>query len=260
MDVFRRLEQCLEKLMERLSGWGVKPSVQPVEIGRQLANAMLADRRVSTVHVFVPNVFVVHINPKDWEKLQPLQITITEEISQYLSERARKNGVSFAAPIKIDFQPAENTPQGSVGVEAYFQEQPNHESAVKGTHRLEKSLEEDEAKGDGTQVYRLPSGLGAVNSRAELVAVSGPQKGQVWALGEGPISIGRAPDQEVRLTDPSVSRSHAVVQLKQGRYWIEDNNSTNGVRLNSKQVKEAILTDGDLIELGTTRLKFRLVK
>ena len=72
MEFFRKLEEFLERLMGSLAGWGGQQSVQPVEIGRQLAKAMLADRRVSTSHVYVPNGFVVYINPGDWEKLEPL--------------------------------------------------------------------------------------------------------------------------------------------------------------------------------------------
>ena len=260
MEFFRKLEEFLERLMGSLAGWGGQQSVQPVEIGRQLAKAMLADRRVSTSHVYVPNGFVVYINPGDWEKLEPLHLTITDEMSQYLGDRARKNGVSFVAPVKIEFRPVEDVPQGSVRVEAYFQEGEGQEAAANGSYREQEGLRDDGEKGEGTQVYKLPSGPAAVHPRAELVAVSGPQQGQVWALGDGDTSIGRGPGQHVRLTDPSVSRSHAVVRVKQGRYWIEDNNSTNGVKLNSKQVKNAILTDGDLIELGTTRLKFRMVR
>ncbi len=260
MEFFRKLEDFLERLLGSLAGWGGQRSVQPVEIGRQLAKAMLADRRVSTSHVYVPNGFVVYINPRDWRKLEPLHQTITEEMSQYLGQRAQQSGVSFVAPVKIEFQTVEDIPQGSIQVEAYFQESEGEEAAADGAHRENENLQENGEKGDGTQVYRLPSVPTAANPRAELVAVSGPQKGQVWVLGERDSSIGRGPGQYVRLTDPSVSRSHAVVRLKQGRYWIEDNNSTNGVKLNTKQVKNAILTDGDLIELGTTRLKFRMVK
>ncbi|NLA59373.1 MAG: DUF3662 domain-containing protein [Firmicutes bacterium] len=223
---------------------------------------MLSDRRVSTVHVYVPNRFVVYINPGDWKKLEPLHLTITQEMSQYLDERAEKSGVSFAAPVKIDFRPVEDISPGSVRIEAYFQESEDQESVVNGAVGETGSLGKDgeKEKGDGTQVYRLPSGPNSVNPRAELVALGGPQKGQVWTLGEEDVSIGRGPGQYVRLTDPSVSRSHAVVRLRQGRYWIEDNNSTNGVKLTAKQVKNAILSDGDLIELGTTRLRFRMVK
>ena len=259
MEFFRKLEDSLERLMGLLAGWGDQRSVQPVEIGRQLAKAMLADRRVSTVNVYVPNRFLVHINPADWEKLEPLRLTITEEISQYLADRARSSGVSFAAPVRIEFQTVDGLTKGSVKVEAFFQEGEEHQHTANASGNGE-ALGDDGEKGDGTQVYKLPSGPMATNPRAELVAISGPQKGQVWMLGDGDTSIGRSPGQHVRLTDPSISRSHAVVRIKQGRYWIEDNNSTNGIKINAKQIKSAILADGDLIELGTTRLQFRMVK
>ena len=50
-------------------------------------------------------------------------------------------------------------------------------------------------------------------------------------LGVGNTRIGRGPDNDIVLADPtqSVSRHHAEVRLEENRYTIVDTNSQNGV-------------------------------
>ena len=52
--------------MGLLAGWGGQQSVQPVEIGRQLRKAMLADRRFPRSMSMYP-MALLFINPADWE-------------------------------------------------------------------------------------------------------------------------------------------------------------------------------------------------
>ena len=262
MELLRKLEGFLEGLLRSLAGPGVQRSVQPVEIGKQLGKAMLADRRVSTVHVYVPNQFTVHVNPQDWEKLQPISLTITTDLGEYLATRARRSGVNFVAPVQIEFQSEESVPPGSVRVVATFQET---EGDVKtGTWRdgNKQDMSSDGGSNsiNGTQVYKMSPAVSRSDARAALIAIDGSHEGQRWALDRDPVSIGRSVDQYVRLRDPSISRNHAVIKLNRGHYWIEDNNSTNGVRVNNEFAKKAMLADGDIIQLGTIRLQFRVVE
>jgi cell division protein FtsW len=68
--------------------------------------------------------------------------------------------------------------------------------------------------------------------------------------------IGRSRRSDIVLTDPTVSRVHAVVCREEGRWTIADLGSVNGVLVNGKQVKKAFLERGDLIMLGRTCLSF----
>lgn len=62
---------------------------------------------------------------------------------------------------------------------------------------------------------------------------------------------------EIRLNDPSVSRPHARFERRQGCYYLSDLRSANGTLLNGRPVGEAAaLTDGDLIVVGSTHLRF----
>jgi len=75
------------------------------------------------------------------------------------------------------------------------------------------------------------------------------------------LRIGRHEENDVRLADKTVHRHHAVLQLtgEQG-YTITDLSGAegNGVLVNSERVTQAQLRDGDIIELGTVKLRFAL--
>jgi len=69
-------------------------------------------------------------------------------------------------------------------------------------------------------------------------------------------TIGRAPDNDVSLTESSISRHHAVILVGSNASFIEDLKSANGVAVNGRRIRQARLTEGDVITLGTVRFRF----
>jgi len=69
------------------------------------------------------------------------------------------------------------------------------------------------------------------------------------------ITVGRKPSNEIILDDPTVSGVHAAFLYMQHTY-IEDLNSTNGIKLNGKVVNKRQLSHGDLIQIGQHEFKF----
>src|SRR5262245_10133559 len=86
---------------------------------------------------------------------------------------------------------------------------------------------------------------------------AGPQMGERFPLGEGPLVLGRDADCGARLDDPSVSRQHARVEPDGGGFVVTDLGSTNGVTVNRRPVEHAPLRDGDYLGLGRCILRFR---
>ena len=70
---------------------------------------------------------------------------------------------------------------------------------------------------------------------ATLAVYRGDQLLRKVELGEGPMRIGRAPENEIVLEDANkgVSRTHAEIRHEEGRYIILDLNSQNGVWIGS---------------------------
>src|SRR5260370_10702874 len=69
-------------------------------------------------------------------------------------------------------------------------------------------------------------------------------------LGTRPVTIGRAPDNDIQIDNLSVSNYHARVYVEAGSLVVEDLNSLNGLFLNDMRVERAMLKDGDAILIG----------
>jgi hypothetical protein len=73
------------------------------------------------------------------------------------------------------------------------------------------------------------------------------------------IRIGRHQDNDVQLPDTTVHHYHAVIERTPDEAFVIidlSGKEGNGVRVNGERQARAQLVDGDVIELGRTRLKF----
>ncbi len=79
---------------------------------------------------------------------------------------------------------------------------------------------------------------------------------RVFRLTKPLITIGRLPDNDLVLVDRHVSRRHAQLRLRDGRYVISDLGSTAGTWVNGRAVVEHVLQPGDVISLATVELAY----
>jgi hypothetical protein len=69
-------------------------------------------------------------------------------------------------------------------------------------------------------------------------------------------TVGRLPDNDVRIDNPAVSGHHALIINILNDSFLEDLNSTNGTYVNGKLIKKHALQHGDLITCGHHQLRF----
>src|SRR5271165_2735361 len=69
-------------------------------------------------------------------------------------------------------------------------------------------------------------------------------------VGARPVTLGRAPDNDLHIDNLAVSNYHARVYVEAGSLVVEDLNSLNGSFLNDIRVERAMLKDGDAILIG----------
>jgi hypothetical protein len=82
--------------------------------------------------------------------------------------------------------------------------------------------------------------------------------GCVHELARHRINIGRTRDNDLRIVDPTVSRLHAMLTVRNGEATVVDANSSNGIYVNGIQVRYAKLEDGDMLTFGTVRFRYRV--
>ena len=91
--------------------------------------------------------------------------------------------------------------------------------------------------------------------RIEVVVGNG-MVGSLFPIGERGLTMGRAEDRDIVVPDPASSRHHCHITPEQGEYVLHDNGSANGVFVNAVRVRECTLSNGDLVRIGNTEMRF----
>lgn len=69
-------------------------------------------------------------------------------------------------------------------------------------------------------------------------------------------TVGRLPDNDVRIDNPTVSGHHSVITNVLNDSFLDDLHSTNGTYVNGKLIKKHVLQHGDVITIGRHQLRF----
>lgn len=78
-----------------------------------------------------------------------------------------------------------------------------------------------------------------------------------YPLREGILTIGRSPENDIRIDDITVSGRHAMIEVNPSEYldgvndiYISDRQSTNGTLINGKYIKRQLFKHGDIAKIG----------
>jgi pSer/pThr/pTyr-binding forkhead associated (FHA) protein len=92
---------------------------------------------------------------------------------------------------------------------------------------------------------------------AKLILSQSGKPDQDLLLEKDRVTLGRKPDNDIPLSDGTVSGNHAVITKQaDGSYEVEDQNSTNGTFINGERVTKQALNSGDILQLGQLRMMF----
>ena len=91
--------------------------------------------------------------------------------------------------------------------------------------------------------------------RDRFRALRPPARRRTWLAEPGllqtaELTLGRSPDCELVFCDDTVSRHHARLELRDGRWFLIDLDSSNGTSVNGRRVRDAEVRPGDRIRLG----------
>ena len=251
MSVLRHLESKLAGLVEGTFSRAFKSEVRPAEIARKLAKEMEEHKVQSLSRVYAPNEYAVWLSPEDRKQFEGYEGELAQELAGYLLEHARRERIALMTSPKISFRTDERLRLGEFGIQARLVKPSGHEH--------EAPSQGDEGH---TQVYSASARLS--EPRREPDPRRGQARLRVQGAGTQTLSsrgavMGRSRDCDVVLDDANVSRRHAEVRPSGGSWIVNDLGSTNGIKINGRRVDgPQSLRDGDVIELGTSRVTFEL--
>ncbi len=253
MSVLRSLENRIAGLVEGTFGRVFASEVRPVEIARKLAKEMDDHRTHSVSRTYVPNEYTVFLSPADRERYEGVEHEVVGELAGYLLEHARRERVAMVSRPVITFRTDEQLKLGEFGIQARLvrDADPAHPA------------EPAQAEVGHTMVYSASERHSEQRSEAHanragraLVVVAGKR----MLVGAGGAVLGRSRECDIVVDDANVSRRHAEVRPGPQGWAIADLGSTNGVRVNGRDVGSgsAPLSGGERIELGTAVVTFEV--
>jgi hypothetical protein len=258
MGIFKKANEKLEGAVEGAFGRAFKSSVQPVELAHKLAKEMGDHKTVGVSNVYVPNEFDVYLGKDDYGHLASFEDSLKQELSNYVIAFARREGWTLVAPPRIGLHEDDDLRVGEFGIATRTVSAP---AEAPGAGFAAPPAAAAAAPGgtiDQTVLYQEPVAAPAAAPPPRRSAARGVLRGREgdYELA-GPVTVvGRSRRCDIVLTDPNVSRQHAEIRRQGDGFMLIDLGSTNGTRVNRRDVKQVVLQHGDRIELGTTELLF----
>ena len=91
-----------------------------------------------------------------------------------------------------------------------------------------------------------------------LKVLSGTKAGTVWSARRFPVRIGRAVSADLQLEEAGVWDEHLQLEFNRAEGIILNAQGDALVSVNGDPVKQAVLRNGDVIEVGALRMQFWL--
>lgn len=232
MNQLLNLERWIEQLVEEPFVRLFAGRLLPQDVARHLLRALEDGERFGADGT--PEVlgrYRVELNPKDLAALRQHHPDLEERLSESLAqlvERIRMRTQSQPA-VTLEANP-DLPPRGVEITPADRAVRVAHETQDLKRVRWESVPQEPSSDGQ-TEAYLIVQGERTFDLTAPVV------------------SVGRALDNDLILEDRMVSRYHARLRRRYGRYILEDLGSSGGTTVNGFGIQEIVLRPGDLITL-----------
>jgi hypothetical protein len=234
-DRFSRLEERIQHLVEGSFARLFNNRLHPRDVAVRLAHAMedhlrpLPDGTISA-----PTVYVVCLNPADLTALQTDSPELGTRLAEVVVDFAHRSQFRLLQPPTVDLCANDQLNIREVAITA---------------HHL------DDAR--STQALPMAAVQAAISTvishRSPQLMLAGREP---FPLNRNVTNLGRKRDNHLVIDDPRVSRNHAQIRQRFGRYVVYDLGSTGGTFVNNHRVTEALLQHGDVISLGGVTLVY----
>jgi FHA domain/Protein of unknown function (DUF3662) len=218
VSMLSKLEQVCATFIERTFAKTFPSDLEPAQIARKLVSTMEARTRGEEGRLSAPGSYAVFVNPDDFERLEEHREYLERAWAELLRSLAARVGITFEeGEARVTMAARPSVPLGAIAID------------VRGAARPEARFCLRMLKGVP------PDGVYSIREKAR---------------------IGRSEESEIVLVDPSVSRAHAVVEIRGGEPVVRDVGSTNGTYVNGRRVRTHPLHDGDELLFGDTKMRF----
>ncbi len=225
----RQLERLVERALPRLLGGRLSTPVVAGQLARTMEDGLRWDDRGKG---FAPDQYALTLHPQDVETLLSQAPDLRDELARGLAEAARAHGYLLVSEPEVTLAADPTLARWDVRVVAWHRSRP-----LEFTQGMPH-----EAR---TEPGRVPAG-------AFLII----DAGRHFPLDRPVVNIGRRLDNQIILEDPHVSRTHAQLRVRDGRFVLFDLGSTAGTQVNGRRVQQHVLRPGDVVAIGESNLVY----
>lgn len=229
-----RLEAVLERLIEGGLARLFAARLNPQELSSRLARALEDNVRYEQGHAYAPTRFLVGLHPDDHAAIVADQVQLTASLADHIVQAAVQLSLTLHRPPTVEFVvDAALTPM-TIHVQAMHPQE---------TRRATKRF--SPVQPDADTPHDAPR-------NAQLV-VNGSR---YIPLNRHVINIGRRKDNHIVIDDPRISRAHAQIRLRFGKFVLFDLGSKAGTYINEQKITQHTLKPGDVISLAGVMLVY----
>jgi hypothetical protein len=226
IDLEKSLERLLDTHLARLPEIKIPTRLVAGQWAREIQSTTRVDGFGTT---FAADQYTFSFHPEDYQILGGYSLIEQEKFSKAFASIIRQAHYTMAHVPHIAFSTDPLLPRTQLRVIAW------HSSDPVGTGEGLTSADAD------TEAF--PKGA--------FLVVRGSEH---FPLDKPVVNIGRRLDNHLVISDPQVSRKHAQIRAKSGRYYVIDLHSSSGTMLNGERIEEAGLKPGDVLTLATVEL------
>lgn len=226
---FSHFEALAQRLVEGSFNRLFSGRVQLYDIALHLARA-LEDSQNETA---AANQYHVQLHPADHTALLTQTPDILTELADYVGQLAQQAGVTLVGPAQVILEANDRLRPQEIRVKSLFI-QPYQDETTRV--RRQELVQET---------------LAAIQALDAFLIVDGKRH---LPLNQPVMTLGRRTDNDIVLSLPDVSRQHAQIRWRFGRFVIHDLGSRAGTKVNGNRIQECVLQPGDVIVLSNAIL------
>ncbi|MDF1515900.1 MAG: DUF3662 domain-containing protein [Anaerolineae bacterium] len=229
MNRLSRIEKLIEQFIEEPFVRLFSGRVLSQEVARQLAQVLEDGQQQNSDGLSdIPGCYIIAMHPEDLSVLQAELPTIVTELQLELQSIADKIGVRLREPPEINLREDAGLAPQTVYITPVATAPPR----INRTQDLDVKQMQQLLAQQAPCAYLIIAGRHTVDLEKTIVR------------------IGRALDNDIILEDRRVSRYHAQLRQRYGRYLLHDLGSTGGTMVNGFRIQETVLHPGDTISLS----------
>lgn len=227
-----RFEAAAQSLIEGTLGRFLGGRVERPEIAARLAQALEESHEMGRT----ADTFTVYLHPHDWQWVRQHHPALENEMELYLVQLAQQNNMTLPQQPQVRLEADAQTGRTQVRVAA------------------ERQLPLEAETTQQFQRGAFDAGLAAQQAIQQVDAFLIVDGRDHFPLDRAIVSIGRNVENDVALNSPVVSRKHAQIRWRYGRFVIYDLGSRTGTHVNDQLITECALRPSDVIKVGNITL------